>query len=109
MEIAEPGKQLEVLDTTEYILFSYLHEVVKQPLFYGRIAFSAVGLFFVKHGKGGNDSLSRKQSIADKDGSQLRKRVANYKQVNSGKPFTSIKVGLSMKTYGTELKDNKIL
>lgn len=47
MEIAEPGEQLEVLDTTEYSPFPYLHEVVKQPLFYGRIAFIAVGLFFV--------------------------------------------------------------
>lgn len=79
MEIAEPEKRFEGLDTTEYIPFPYLHEVVKQLLFYGRIAFSAVGLFFVKNGKGGDDSLSRKQSIADKDGSQLRKWVANYK------------------------------
>lgn len=32
------------------------------------------------NGKGGYDSLSRKHGISDKDGSQLRKWVANYKQ-----------------------------
>lgn len=32
------------------------------------------------NGKGGYDSLSRKHGISDKDGSQLRKWVANYRQ-----------------------------